>query len=187
MKVLIIDNHDSFTYNLKHYVQQFYEDVDVLRASDINIESISEYNKVILSPGPGLPEDHPILNQVLVKYYQNKSILGICLGQQSIAEFFGATLYNLSEVKHGVSSEIIHYNNSKVFNDLPSNFKVGHYHSWAVSKENFPNVLIVTSENIEGKIMSIKHKEFDITGLQFHPESILTENGLKMIENWLTN
>ena len=187
MKVLIIDNQDSFTYNLKHYVQQFYADVDVLRASDINIESISGYNKVILSPGPGLPEEHPILNQVLVKYYQNKSILGICLGKQSIAEFFGATLYNLSEVKHGVCSEIIHYNNSKVFNDLASNFKVGHYHSWAVSKENFPNELTVTSENIEGKIMSIKHKEFDITGLQFHPESILTENGLKMIENWLTD
>ena len=107
MKVLIIDNQDSFTYNLKHYVQQFYADVDVLRASDINIESISGYNKVILSPGPGLPEEHPILNQVLVKYYQNKSILGICLGQQSMAEFFGAKLYNLSEVLEGNLDDLI--------------------------------------------------------------------------------
>lgn len=168
-------------------MQQFYFDVDVLRPININIEYISEYNKIILSPGPGLPEEHPILNQILAKYHQKKSILGICLGQQSIAEFFGASLYNLSDVKHGTSSQIIHYNNSKVFNDLPLNFKVGHYHSWAVSKENFPNILTITSENTEGIIMSIKHKEFDITGLQFHPESIMTEYGLKIIKNWLTN
>jgi anthranilate synthase component 2 len=186
-KIFLIDNYDSFTYNLLYYLEELGCEVTVKRNDKFELDEIRNYDAILISPGPGIPEEAGKIIDVIKMYFDTKNIFGVCLGQQAIAEFFGAKLYNLSDVKHGISSEIIHYNNSKVFNDLPSKFKIGHYHSWAVSKEKFPNVLIVTSENIEGKIMSIKHKEFDITGLQFHPESILTENGLKMIENWLTN
>ena len=185
MKVLIVDNKDSFTYNLKHYINQFTDDIDVVRGNEINIDELKDYDKIILSPGPGLPEEHPILEILLEAFYDKKSILGICLGQQAIAEFFNANLENLSNVKHGITSEISHFNNCKLFKDIPKHFKIGHYHSWVVSKSNFPEELTITSENEEGIITSINHKKYDITAMQFHPESILTEHGLQLIKNWV--
>ena len=185
MKVLIIDNKDSFTYNLKHYINQFTDDIDVVRGNNLDLDDVVNYDKIILSPGPGLPSEHPILERFLEAFYDKKSILGICLGQQAIAEFFNAKLENLSTVKHGITSEVSHFNNCKLFKNIPKNFKIGHYHSWVVSKSNFPKELTITSENEEGIITSINHKIYDITAVQFHPESILTEYGLQLIKNWV--
>lgn len=185
MRVLIVDNKDSFTYNLKHYLNQFTDDVDVVRGNKINLDELEGYDKIILSPGPGLPEEHPVLEKILRVYHDKKPILGICLGQQAIAEFFNAKLENLKLVKHGITSEITHFDNCKLFTGIPENFKIGHYHSWIVSKNNFPNELRITSENEDGIITSINHKKYDITAVQFHPESILTEHGLQLIENWV--
>ena len=187
MKTLIIDNKDSFTYNLFHYVNQFTNNIDVLRGDQINIIQIEKYDKIIFSPGPGLPKHHPILKKVLDKFHAKKSILGICLGHQAIAEYFNAELVNLKTVKHGVSSRVFHQSNCDIFNGLPSDFNIGHYHSWIVKKSNFPNCLTITSENNEGIITSFKHNTCDLKGLQFHPESILTEFGLKLIENWINS
>ena len=185
MKILIIDNQDSFTFNLKHYVQQFTNNVFVVRGDDCDLNCLRNYDKILISPGPGLPFEHPILKKVLDCYYDKKSILGVCLGQQAIADFFGARLENLRQVKHGVSSYITHSNNSVLFKNIPQSFKVGHYHSWVVSKNNFPQDLNITSVNEEGIITSISHRYYDIHGVQFHPESILTEYGLHLIKNWL--
>ena len=185
MRIFIIDNNDSFTYNLKHYVEQFASEVIVCRGSEIDLELIGEYDKIILSPGPGLPNEHPVLNQVLRHYYNKKPILGICLGQQAIAEFFNANLENLTTVKHGVTSIVKHFNNCGLFKDIPKNFKIGHYHSWVVSKIDFPNELTITSESEDGIITSLNHKKYDITAVQFHPESILTEHGIQLIKNWV--
>ena len=185
MRVFLIDNNDSFTYNLKHYIEQFASEVVVSRGAEIELDDIEPFDKIILSPGPGLPNEHPILKQVLSRYYNQKPILGICLGQQAIAEFFNANLENLTTVKHGVTSMIKHFNNCKLFSDIPENFKIGHYHSWVVSKINFPEELLITSENEEGIITSLNHKKHDITAVQFHPESILTEHGLQLIKNWV--
>ena len=186
MKVLIVDNFDSFTYNLKHYVEQFSNHVIVLRSNEIDVLNLNEYDKIILSPGPGLPYEHRILNELLSIYHKNKSILGVCLGHQSIAHFFGADLINLDNVLHGTSTQITHNNNCRIFKGLPNTFQVGHYHSWTVSKDNFPDVLSITSENDEGIITSFKHKKYDLTGIQFHPESVLTDFGLDILNNWLT-
>ena len=185
MRVLLIDNNDSFTYNLKHYVEQFATDVVVFRGDDIKLNDIEQFDKIILSPGPGLPNEHPVLKLVLARYYNQKPILGICLGQQAIAEFFNANLENITNVKHGITSFLKHFSNCKLFKDIPENFKIGHYHSWVVSKINFPEELSITSENDEGIITSLNHKEYDITAVQFHPESILTEHGLLLIKNWV--
>ena len=185
MRVFLIDNNDSFTYNLKHYIEQFANEVVVCRGAEIELDNIEQFNKIILSPGPGLPNEHPILKQVLSRYYNQKPILGICLGQQAIAEFFNANLENLTTVKHGVTSMLKHFNKCRLFSDIPENFKIGHYHSWVVSKINFPEELLITSENEEGIITSLNHKKHDITAVQFHPESILTENGLQLIKNWV--
>ena len=181
----MIDNNDSFTYNLKHYIEQFVSEVVVSRVTEIELDDIESFDKIILSPGPGLPNEHPVLEQVLFRYYNQKPILGICLGQQAIAEFFNANLENLTTVKHGVTSMVKHFNNCKLFSDIPENFKIGHYHSWVVSKINFPEELLITSENEDGIITSLNHKKYDIAAVQFHPESILTEHGLLLIKNWL--
>ena len=185
MRVFLIDNNDSFTYNLKHYIEHFASEVVVYRGPEIDIDNVEQFDKIILSPGPGLPNEHPVLKQVLDRYYNKKPILGICLGQQAIAEFFNANLENLTTVKHGVTSMVSHFNNSKLFKDIPKSFKIGHYHSWVVSKINFPDELKITSENEEGIITSLTHKKYDITAVQFHPESILTEHGLQLIKNWV--
>ncbi len=187
MKILIIDNKDSFTYNLSHYVGQFVEQIDVFRSSHLTIDCINAYDKIIFSPGPGKPSDFPFLYEVLDRYDKKKSILGICLGHQAIADFYGAKLINLKSVKHGVKSIIKHNGSSSIFKGIPFRFNIGHYHSWVVSEKSFPSCLQITSYNNEGMITSIKHTKFNIQGLQFHPESILTEYGIDIIKNWINN
>ena len=185
MKVLIIDNKDSFTFNLYHYVEQFAKDVDVYRANLISLKQVGIYDKIIFSPGPGLPAEHELMYEIINTYKNNKSILGICLGHQAIAEYFGCSLVNLKEVKHGITSKLIISENSIIFNNVPNNIKIGHYHSWVVSKQHIPQLIKVTSVNSDNLIMSIEHRKYDIMGLQFHPESIMTEYGLLMIKNWV--
>jgi len=185
LKVLIIDNFDSFTYNLHHYVSEFSESCDVFRSDKIIEVEVKKYDKIILSPGPSLPKDHPEIFNILRDYYSSKSILGICLGHQAIAEFFGSDLKNLSEVKHAVTSENIIIREDILFDNLPKRFQVAHYHSWVVDESSLSDNLRVTSKNEEGLVMSINHKKFDVKGIQFHPESVLTPHGKQIIKNWV--
>ena len=178
---------DSFTYNLKHYINLFCDDVDVIRCDKLLIESVCDYDKILFSPGPGLPSEYPILNDILSRYESSKSILGVCLGQQAIAEFYGCTLDLLPHPMHGVNSRIDHFNNCSLYNNLPVSFQIGHYHSWVVSDKNFSAELEITSIDEYGFIMSIKHRKYDIRAVQFHPESILTKKGLLLVKNWLFN
>jgi len=187
LRVLIIDNYDSFTHNLYHYVSQFEDNVEVVKNDKISLTEVEQYDKIILSPGPGLPDEHKNLKKIIEQFSSTKSILGICLGHQAIAEFFGASLKNLEDVLHGISSEILFIKEDRIFHQVPNQIKVGHYHSWVINKETLPNCLEVTSKNEDGIIMSISHKEYDLKGLQFHPESILTEYGLFMIRNWVSS
>ena len=187
MKVLIVDNKDSFTYNLKHYIHQLCDHVDVIRHTQLQIEDVEMYNKILFSPGPGLPKEYPILNDILSEYARYKSILGVCLGQQAIADYYGCKMDNLADPMHGVVSVVKHLKNCSLYKDIPVSFKVGHYHSWVVSANDFSKELEITSLNESSLIMSIKHKRYDVKGVQFHPESILSENGLRLIENWLFN
>ena len=187
MKVLIVDIKDSFTYNLEHYVKHFCANVNVVRYNKLLLSDVETYDKVLLSPGPGLPKDYPILRDILISFGSSKSILGICLGHQAIAEFYGCSLDNLDSPMHGISTQINHLNNCILFKDVPVSFQIGHYHSWIVSEKAFPEALEVTSINEDGLIMSLKHKRYNIKSLQFHPESVLTDYGLELIENWLSD
>lgn len=191
MKILIFDNYDSFTYNLVHVVEKIiHEKVDVYRNDKISLEKIKDYDKIILSPGPGLPCESGLLLSLIEEYASSKSILGVCLGQQAIAETFGGKLENLKNVYHGVATKI-KVNNKRtssendVFKSLPGELEVGRYHSWIVSKESFPADLEITAEDESGYIMALRHKKFDVQGVQFHPESVLTPMGEKMMWNWL--
>ena len=186
-KVLILDNYDSFTYNLVHYVEANpnYE-VVVFRNDEISITDVDNYDTIILSPGPGLPKDAGILKEVIAKYAASKKILGVCLGMQAIGEVYGGELINLEHVYHGVATPIkIKDSADLLFKGLPDSFDIGRYHSWVVSNENFPKELSITSVEENGQIMSLKHKEHNLYGVQFHPESILTEHGKEMITNFL--
>ncbi len=186
-KILVFDNYDSFTYNLVHYIEEIvgYK-VDVYRNDQIPLEDIEKYDKILLSPGPGIPKDAGILIPLIQKYGATKSIMGVCLGHQAIAEAFGGSISNLSKVYHGVATPIkITTDTEILFKDIPKSINVGRYHSWVVNDEDLPGCFTVTSRDEEGKIMGIHHNEFDVRGVQFHPESILTENGKKMMENWL--
>ena len=188
-KVLILDNYDSFTYNLVHYVEANpnYE-VDVFRNDEISLNDVGNYDTIILSPGPGLPEGAGILKEVISKYASTKKILGVCLGMQAIGEVYGGTLINLENVFHGVSTPItVTESSDLLFKGLPDSFDIGRYHSWVVSNENFPKELTITSVEENGQIMSLKHKEHNLYGVQFHPESILTEFGKEMITNFLNS
>ena len=188
-KVLILDNYDSFTYNLVHYVEANpnYE-VDVFRNDEISLNDVGNYDTIILSPGPGLPEGAGILKEVISKYASSKKILGVCLGMQAIGEVYGGTLINLENVFHGVATPITVTDTSDLlFKGLPDSFDIGRYHSWVVSNENFPKELTITSVEENGQIMSLKHKEYNLYGVQFHPESILTEFGKEMITNFLNS
>lgn len=186
MKVLIIDNYDSFTYNLVHLVQSILnEKVDVIRNDELDMNDIVKYDKIILSPGPGVPDEAGMLKEVIQKYAPTKSILGVCLGVQAIAEVFGANLINLKEVYHGLATEIQVTSNESMFKNVSEKFLAGRYHSWIVAKENLPECLEITAEDSEGNIMALSHKSFDVRGVQFHPESVLTVNGDRMIRNWL--
>ncbi len=186
MKILIFDNYDSFTYNLVQIVEQITgREVDVIRNDQIPLEEIEQYDKIILSPGPGIPEEAGILLDVIKKYAPTKSIFGVCLGQQAIAEAFGGSLINLTEIYHGVATEAKQVKEHKLFNDLPEVLEVGRYHSWAVNPEDFPEELEITSVDDSGMIMSLKHKTYDVHAVQYHPESILTPDGKKILENFL--
>lgn len=186
MKILVFDNYDSFTYNLVQIIEQIVgSEVDVFRNDKIALEDIDKYDKIILSPGPGIPEEAGILLDVIKKYAPTKSIFGVCLGQQAIAEAFGGSLINLSEIYHGVSTESIQTNAHSIFNSLPETLEVGRYHSWAVNSDDFPAELEITSVDKNGMIMSLKHKTYDVHAVQYHPESILTPDGRKILENFL--
>ncbi|MDR1679387.1 MAG: aminodeoxychorismate/anthranilate synthase component II [Prevotellaceae bacterium] len=198
MKILIIDNYDSFTYNIVHLVKQLgYSDVEVHRNDKISLEEVGRFDKIILSPGPGVPSEAGILLDVIKKYAPAKSILGVCLGEQAIGEAFGAQLINLPDVYHGVSSEISIVADDYIFDGLggdgrnathcvSTEITVGRYHSWAVSDENLPDCLEITAVDENGMIMALRHREYDVRGVQFHPESVLTPKGEEMIKKWLS-
>ena len=185
-KILVFDNYDSFTYNLVHAVKKLgYTDVEVHRNDQIALEDIERFDKIILSPGPGVPSESGILLDVIRRYAPTKCILGVCLGEQAIAEAFGGTLINLTEVHHGVSSMVDVLHEDVLFNGLANQLEVGRYHSWAAEKNTLPECLTITAEDEEGMIMALQHKTYDVRGVQFHPESVLTPDGEKMLKNWL--
>ena len=186
MRILILDNYDSFTYNLRHAIRELgYEDIDVFRNDKIALEEIDKYDKIILSPGPGVPSGSGILLDLIRTYARTKSIFGICLGEQAIGEAFGAKLENLSEVYHGVSSRVDVVADDPLFEGLDVRFEVGRYHSWIVSEGDFPSELQITARDDNGQIMALSHKTYDVRGVQFHPESVLTPQGKTIIRNWL--
>lgn len=187
MKVLVLDNYDSFTYNLVHSIKKVVSDVSVFRNDEISLEEVNAFDKIVLSPGPGIPDEANLLKPIIEKYATTKSIFGVCLGQQAIAEVFGGKLLNTKKVYHGVSTEIEILVKDILFDGLPTKINVGRYHSWVVDNDFLPDCLEITSVTEENDIMSIRHKNFDVRGVQFHPESILTPLGDKMIENWLKN
>ncbi|MBQ8521644.1 MAG: aminodeoxychorismate/anthranilate synthase component II [Bacteroides sp.] len=186
MKIAIIDNYDSFTYNLSHLVKEQGAEVTVLRNDQFRLKELEAFDKLILSPGPGIPSEAGLLLDVIKGYAGRKPMLGVCLGEQAIGEAFGGQLINLSEVFHGVQTPIyIKDKEDYLFDGLPTEIPVGRYHSWVVSTEGLPDCLEVTAVSAEGQIMALRHKVFDIHGIQFHPESVLTPDGKKMIENFL--
>jgi anthranilate synthase component 2 len=187
MKILVLDNYDSFTYNLVHIIRELGYPVDIIRNDKISVDEVNQYDKILLSPGPGIPDEAGIMKGVIKTYSSTKSILGVCLGHQGIAEVFGGELFNIPNVLHGVTSAIeIVDPTEKLFQGIPACFQACHYHSWAVKADNIPNELTVTATNKDGLVMAIAHKQFDVRGVQFHPESIMTEHGQLMIKNWLT-
>jgi anthranilate synthase component 2 len=187
MKILVIDNYDSFTYNLVHYLEDLDCEVTVYRNDEFDIDEIAHFDKILLSPGPGIPDEAGLLKAVIAKYAPTKSILGVCLGQQAIGEVFGGTLSNLDKVYHGVATMVkTSVDDELLFEGLGNEFEVGRYHSWVVDA-NLPEVLEATSFDENGQVMSLRHKTFDVRGVQFHPESVLTPNGKKILENWLKN
>ena len=186
MNILLLDNYDSFTYNLAHMLKEFGADVEIRRNDKIALEEVARFDKILLSPGPGIPEEAGILLPLIRAYAPTKSILGVCLGEQAIGEAFGAKLVNLTEVYHGVCSDVRIIADDPLFRGLGKNIRVGRYHSWVVSREDFPDCLEITAEDvIEGQIMGLRHRVYDVRGIQFHPESILTPRGKTIIENWL--
>jgi anthranilate synthase component 2 len=191
MKILVFDNYDSFTYNLVHLVEKIiHVKVEVYRNDQIPMEKVKEYDKIILSPGPGIPEEAGLLLPLIKEYAASKSILGVCLGHQAIGQAFGGTLVNLSTVYHGVATPV-KVNSDKLkaksflFEGLDDTIEVGRYHSWVVSNENFPGELEITAEDENGMIMALQHKKYDVQGVQFHPESVLTPLGEAIMKNWL--
>ena len=186
-KILVIDNYDSFTYNLVHYIGKITDSpLDVYRNDEISLEKISSYDKILLSPGPGIPVEAGICIDLIREYAPKKSILGVCLGHQAIGEAFGGRLINLNKVYHGVSSKInIIAASDPLYLGIPLQFEAGRYHSWIIDSKSIPGCLEVTCYDEEGLIMGISHKQYDVRGVQYHPESVLTENGLAIIKNWL--
>lgn len=185
--ILIIDNYDSFTYNLLHLVNELGLDCTVWRNDQFNIDDVDAFEKIILSPGPGIPSEAGLLLEVIGKYAPTKSLFGVCLGQQAIAEVFGGKLYNLRQPMHGIATPIkVTDEKEKLFLGLPQSFKVGRYHSWVVDEKAIPKALTVTAiDEEDNSVMALRHKEYDVRGVQFHPESILTEFGKEMMANWI--
>lgn len=185
MKTIIIDNFDSFTYNLHHYLEAILNDrVDVVRNDTITPEAVGEYDRIVLSPGPGLPEQAGITMEVIARYASTKRILGVCLGHQAIGLAFGGQLNNLATVHHGVSSPMQLQNDDYLFEGIEFPCEVGRYHSWVVGKNPWPESLEVLATDEQGEVMALRHKTWDVRGVQFHPESIMTEQGYRMMENW---
>lgn len=188
MKILVLDNYDSFTYNLVQMIEQITaEKVAVFRNDEISLADIAAYDKIILSPGPGIPSEAGLLLEVIKAYAPQKSLLGVCLGQQAIAEAFGGSLINLSEIYHGVATSAKKITEHHILDGLPETIEVGRYHSWAVNTEGFPEELVVTSVDENGIIMSLKHKTYDVHAVQYHPESILTPYGREILTNFFNN
>ena len=185
MKIVIIDNYDSFTYNLSHLVKELGAEVDVVRNDQFKLADLEPYSKIILSPGPGIPSEAGLLLDVIRTYAGKKPILGVCLGHQAIGEVFGGKLENLSDVFHGVATPCHIVNDDPIFSGIERDITIGRYHSWVVSNENFPDCLEVTAVSDEGQIMALRHKTLNVRGIQFHPESVLTPDGKKMLQNWL--
>lgn len=185
MKIVIIDNYDSFTYNLSHLVKALGAEVTVYRNDQFKLTDLQPFDKIILSPGPGIPKEAGLLMDVIAEYKGKKPILGVCLGHQAIGESFGGTLTNLSDVFHGVQTDIDITVDDYVFAGLNKRIAVGRYHSWVVDAKGFPADLDITAVSEEGQVMALRHKTFDIRGIQFHPESVLTPDGKQMIKNWL--
>ncbi len=190
MRILVFDNYDSFTYNLVHIIRElgYGNTMEIFRNDKIALEEVARYDKILLSPGPGLPADAGIMESLVRTYANEKSILGICLGHQGIAEVFGARLYNLPYVLHGVTKIArLECDKEPIFRDVPGSVRVCRYHSWAVDAASIPDDLEITAVDEENVIMGLKHKNLDVRGLQFHPEAYLTQHGIKMIDNWLKN
>ncbi|MBK5720431.1 aminodeoxychorismate/anthranilate synthase component II [Dysgonomonas sp. Marseille-P4677] len=188
MKILIFDNYDSFTYNLVHLVKELgFTEVDVYRNDKIALEDVEKYDKIILSPGPGIPSEAGLLLPLIKEYAGKKPILGVCLGHQAIGETFGAKLSNLEDVYHGVATKISIIKPDYLFNGLDNRLEVGRYHSWIVNKLDLPDCIEITAIDDNGQIMALRHKEFDIHGVQFHPESVLTPAGKAIVRNFLNN
>ena len=186
-KVLVIDNYDSFTYNLVHYLEDLNCEVTVYRNDKLALEDVAPFEKIVLSPGPGIPDEAGLLKEIIKKYAPTKSILGVCLGQQAIGEVFGGSLVNLDEVYHGVATKVeISVDNETLFSGLDKNIEVGRYHSWVVNA-NLPESLEATSFDENGQVMSLRHRVYDVKGVQYHPESVLTPQGKKILENWINN
>ena len=184
-KLIIIDNFDSFTYNLVHFLEPYCDELSVFRNDEIKYNKISNKHKILLSPGPGLPENSKVLFKVIQKYQLTNNIMGVCLGFQAIGQFYGANLTNLKRVRHGIQTEVNILRHDCIFRNLPNHFKIGHYHSWIIDK--IPDILNVTAVDYENNAMAFKHSSLDIYGIQFHPESILTENGHQILKNWIIN
>jgi len=190
VKILVFDNYDSFTYNLVHLVEKIlHQRVDVVRNDQLPLEKVKDYDKIILSPGPGIPSEAGLLLPLIKEYASSKSILGVCLGHQAIGESFGGTLVNLSTVYHGVATPVSIVDRGRkgkdLFETLPDSFEVGRYHSWVISEENFPKDLTITARDANNYIMGLQHKTYDVQGVQFHPESVLTPQGEVIMRNWL--
>jgi anthranilate synthase component 2 len=186
MKVLLLDNYDSFSYNLKQLIDQFgVEKLDILKNDQIDLGEIEKYDKIMLSPGPGLPSESGLMIDIIQKYGSKKAILGVCLGHHAIAEVFGAKLFNFNQPVHGIARQTHILKNDSLFKSLSETIQVGLYHSWAVSDDSFPKNLEITARSEKGIIMAIRHKTFNIKGVQFHPESIMTPMGKTIIWNWL--
>ncbi len=186
-KILVIDNYDSFTYNLVHYLEDLNCEVTVIRNDKLQLEDVKPFDKIVLSPGPGIPDEAGLLKPIIKEYGATKSILGVCLGQQAIGEVFGGQLNNLDEVYHGVATQVkITVDDETMFKGLDKNIEVGRYHSWVVDT-NLPEELEATSLDENGQIMSLRHRIYDVKGVQFHPESVLTPQGKKMLKNWVNN
>ena len=187
MKILVLDNYDSFTYNLVHILREqgYGENLDVIRNDQMTLDEVEKYDKILLSPGPGIPKDAGIMMDLIRRYAATKSIIGVCLGHQAIGEVFGSQLYNMDEVLHGITTDVILKEKDSFFDGIPERFSVCRYHSWAIKPNSISINLKVTAVDDKGEIMAIAHKEYNVKGVQYHPESILTEHGKKMMENWV--
>lgn len=188
-RILVLDNYDSFVYNLVHIIRElgFGERMDIVRNDKILLEEVDKYDKILLSPGPGIPSEAGLMPDIIRRFGPEKSIFGVCLGHQAIGEVYGASLYNLDEVIHGQGKKTIVKEKDMLFDGLPPTFTTGRYHSWAIDPVSNLDHLVVTATDEKGNIMAIRHKNHDVRGVQFHPESILTEHGVKMIENWFNH